>query len=55
MKVEEIALEAMRIFNENKDTLVATYLVRNPEVKIEDIVLCQGIQDGNLAIWIELK
>ena len=51
MNENEIALEALRIWNENKETLVAKFIIENPDIPLERIRITQGVDvDGNLSI-----
>lgn len=40
MTVNEIIQEAHRIINENKETLVANFIIENPDTPIDQIEFC---------------
>lgn len=50
-----VAMKAKATFDRNIDTLVAAFLIRNPDVKPEDVSLVMVSERGGLRFFIQPK
>lgn len=53
--VHEVTREAMRVFHQNTDTLIAGFLIRHPEIDPGDIVLVTQATPDGFRVFVDAK